>query len=416
MTIFLEVDTVSEFKNLVFVGIDPHKAEHVAIMIDHWGEVFFELTFPNQASGFETLLNHVNNHIPEGKTVVFGIEDTGGLGRSCAQWLTVRDKLVKGINPIMSSNKRNRQPHRSKTDQIDALAVAKVLITDYNQLPTVTVDEYYHALRQLANRREQLVKTSTRCKNQLHKLLHELYPNYADFFSDPFGLTALAFWANYSHPSMLQGVGIKRLASFLKKHARNMSTAKAEEILSAVDKHQPLTIDHKMAIVVVKQIIEQLQQLQNHIVEMEQMIDEALLQSNSKLQTMPGVGPVVEITILSRVGPIEKFSSADKLARHAGIAPVDNSSGGTKRQRRSKSGDRRLNAAIHRIALNQISVDRNGVPKCPVALEYYERKISEGKTKLSALTCLKRRLCDIIYAMLRDKTAYREPDCRFPAA
>ncbi|MDI9412138.1 MAG: transposase [Bacillota bacterium] len=195
-----------------------------------------------------------------------------------------------------------------------------------------------------------------------------------------------------------------------------MSTAKAEEILSAVDKHQPLTIDDKMTIVVVKQIIEQLQQLQNHIVEMEQMIDEALLQSNSKLQTMPGVGPVVEITILSRVGPIEKFSSADKLARHAGIAPVDNSSGGTKRQRRSKSGDRRLNAAIHRIALNQISVDRNGVPKCPVALEYYERKISEGKTKLSALTCLKRRLCDIIYAMLRDKTAYREPDCRFPAA
>lgn len=129
-------------------------------MIDHWGEVFFELTFPNQACGFETLLEYVNTHTPEGKTAIFGIEDTGGLGRSCAQWLTVRDKLVKGINPIMSSNKRNRHPHRSKTDRIDALTVAKVLITDYDQLPTVTPDEYYYALRQLANRREQLVKTS----------------------------------------------------------------------------------------------------------------------------------------------------------------------------------------------------------------------------------------------------------------
>ncbi|HBN95318.1 MAG TPA: hypothetical protein DDZ66_03380, partial [Firmicutes bacterium] len=51
-----------------------------------------------------------------------------------------------------------------------------------------------------------------------------------------------------------------------------------------------------------------------------------------------------------------KFSSADKLARHAGIAPVDDSSGPKTRQ--------------------------------------------------------KRRLCDIIYAMLRDKTPYIEPASR----
>lgn len=416
MTIFLEVDTMLEFRNLVFVGIDPHKEKHVAIMIDHWGEVFFELTFLNQSCGFGELLDKVNAHTPEGKTAIFGIEDTGGLGRSCAQWLTLRDKLVKGVNPTMSSDKRKRHPHRSKSDKIDALAVAKVLITDYNQLPTVTNDEYYHALRQLANRREQLVKTSTRCKNQLHKLLHDIYPNYKEFFSDPFGVTALAFWTTYPHPSMLHGVGIKRLASFLNKHARNLSTAKAEEILSLIDKHQSLTIDEKMTIAVIKQIVAQLRQLQDHINEMERMIDETLLQSDSKLQTMPGIGPVIEITILSRVGSIEKFSSASKLARHAGIAPVDNSSGGKTRQRRSKSGDRKLNSAIHHIALSQISVDRNGVPKCPVALEYYHRKISEGKSKLSALTCLKRRLCDIIYAMLRDKTAYHEPKHHIPAA
>ncbi|MEE9174892.1 MAG: hypothetical protein V3U19_01835 [Thermodesulfobacteriota bacterium] len=35
------------------------------------------------------------------------------------------------------------------------------------------------------------------------------------------------------------------------------------------------------------------------------------------------------------------------------------------------------------------------------------RKISEGKTKKEALTCLQGRLCDIIYAMMKNKTEYR---------
>ncbi len=89
------------------------------------------MVFPNQPSGFETLLEHVDAHTPDGKTAVFGIEDTGGLGRSCAQWLTLQDQLVKGVNPIMSSDRRRKHPpHRSKNDMIDAVAVARVLITD----------------------------------------------------------------------------------------------------------------------------------------------------------------------------------------------------------------------------------------------------------------------------------------------
>ena len=399
-----------EYRKLVFVGIDPHKETHVAVMIDHWGEVFFELEFPNEPKGFEKLLEHVNTYTPHGKTAVFGIEDTGGLGRSCAQWLTLRDKVVKGVNPTMSSEKRKKRPHRPKSDLIDAVAVAKVLIDEFYELPVVTNDEYFQALKELVNRRDQLVKSRTRCKNQLHKLLHDQYPCYKEFFSDPFGATALAFWNKYPHPSLLEGVGPKRLASFLNKTSRNMSSSKAELILSLVDKKQPLNLDSNITLIVIRQIIEQLHQIDNHIVEMERIIAETLKQSDTYLETLPGVGSVTAACIVARIGSIEKFSSASKIARHAGIAPEDNSSGRTKRQKRSKSGDRQLNAAIHRIALNQISVSKNGAPKCPIAYNYYQRKVSEGKTRLSALTCLKRRLCDIIYAMLRDKSHYIPPE------
>ena len=110
----------------------------------------------------------------------------------------------------MSSEKRKKRPHRPKNDVIDAVAVAKVLIDKFYELPVVTNDEYSRALKELVNRRDQLVKSRTRYKNQLHKLLHDQNPCYKEFFSDPFGATALAFWNKYPHPSLLEGVSSKR--------------------------------------------------------------------------------------------------------------------------------------------------------------------------------------------------------------
>jgi len=37
------------------------------------------------------------------------------------------------------------------------------------------------------------------------------------------------------------------------------------------------------------------------------------------------------------------------------------------------------------------------------------RKISEGKTKYQALVCVMRRLVNIIYGMMANRTEYREP-------
>lgn len=41
-----------------------------------------------------------------------------------------------------------------------------------------------------------------------------------------------------------------------------------------------------------------------------------------------------------------------------------------------------------------------------ISRAYYLKKISEGKTKKEAITCLTRRLCDVIYAIMRDGSIY----------
>jgi Transposase len=54
-------------------------------------------------------------------------------------------------------------------------------------------------------------------------------------------------------------------------------------------------------------------------------------------------------------------------------------------------------------------VSKKGTPRNPVFLEYYKRKVSEGKTKIQALVCVMRRLNNIIYGMMKNKTEYVLP-------
>jgi len=53
---------------------------------------------------------------------------------------------------------------------------------------------------------------------------------------------------------------------------------------------------------------------------------------------------------------------------------------------------------------------KSGKPRNAVFQAYFQQKISEGKTKPQALVCVMRRLVNIIYGMLKNKTEYRAPE------
>ena len=61
------------------------------------------------------------------------------------------------------------------------------------------------------------------------------------------------------------------------------------------------------------------------------------------------------------------------------------------------------------LAVQQVQVSRKGPPRNSVFLEYYKKKISEGKTKIQVLVCVMRRLNNIIYGMMKNKTEYILP-------
>ncbi|MNP50442.1 Transposase IS116/IS110/IS902 family protein [compost metagenome] len=124
---------------------------------------------------------------------------------------------------------------------------------------------------------------------------------------------------------------------------------------------------------------------------------------------MDGISTVTAAELIAEIGDIRRFSNADKLARFAGIAPVRFSSGGKGKDQASGQGNRVLNAIFHNLAVQQIQVAKgdNKKQRNPVFYEFYQRKLAEGKTKKQALICVMRRLVNIIYSMMKNKTEYR---------
>jgi hypothetical protein len=113
----------------------------------------------------------------------------------------------------------------------------------------------------------------------------------------------------------------------------------------------------------------------------------------SRLMDLPGVGPVVAARILADVGDVARFADRNRFASWSGTAPLDASSGQQVRHRLSRAGNRKINHMIHIAAATQIRLDTKGPA-------YYRRKLADGKTRMEAMRCLKRRISDAIYRQL----------------
>ena len=227
-------------------------------------------------------------------------------------------------------------------------------------------------------------------------------------FKSTLSKAALAFWEKFPIASLLKGVGVEKLAKYLRANSNNtVSTKKALNILKLVEKDSLASCLSLVHSNLIKNLVKHLRFIEEQIAIVEKELTPLVKQTGLKLDTLTGVDIVTAAKLIAQIGDVNRFASSDKLAKCAGIAPQQKSSGKKRKFKKSNRGRRQLNTAIYQICLCQIGSDRTGKPRNSKAREYFLRKISEGKTKKEALTCLQRRLCDIIYSMMKHKTEYR---------
>jgi transposase len=334
---------------MVKVGIDVHKHTHCAVGVDPLGRELAQRTVRATDAGHRQLLRWARENF--GADVEFAVEDCRHVSTRLERALLAAGARVVRVAPKLMAGARASARTRGKSDAIDALAIARAAWRE-PRLPVATLEGVEREIKLLVDHREDLVKARTQAQNRLRWHLHGLDPEL-----DP-------------PARQLNTMGtLQELADWLARQPESVVVRIATELVTDI---RGLTVRERA--------------LERELAARVRLIA-------PRLPTLPGCGTLSAAKLIGETANRDRFRSEACFAMHAGVAPIPASSGKTNRHRLARGGNRQLNAALHRIAVTQARLDGPG-------REYYQRRRTNGDSKMEALRALKRRLARIVFNLL----------------
>jgi transposase len=337
---------------MMVLGCDPHKRSITCGAVEAaTGVARGAKTAAAHADGFDVLVRWARGLDDER---VWAIEDCRHVSGRLERFLVARGERVVRVAPKLMAGAREGARTRGKSDAIDALAVARAAVREGVQtLPMAWLDERALALRLLVDHREDLVATRTRDQARLRWHLHDLDPT---FTVPPRALDRPIWW--------------RRVQTRLE--------------------HEPAGVRVQIAL----ELLEQIRSVTPRIRALERELDQLARAYAPRLLAERGCGSLTAAKLVGEIAGADRFATDAKIARNAGTAPIPASSGNRTRHRLDRGGNRQLNCALHRLAVNKGRWD-------PDSAAYLARKQAEGKTRKEALRCLKRHLTRRVWRLLR---------------
>jgi transposase len=333
----------------VMIAVDPHKASNTAAVLDPVTKTVIEAArFASSAEGYVRLTGFAGRW----EQRRWAVEGCRGAGRSLAQRLVADGELVLDVPAKLAARVRvYSQGHGRKTDRDDAISIGLAAL-DGAGITQVSCDDALVSLRLLCDRREELGRLRTQAVCRLHRLLA--------------GLT----------PGGMRG---------------ELCASRAEAVLARL---RPADEVGQIRLQLARDHLADITALDAKMKAAGAQIAAAVAATGTTLTSLFGIGPVIAGRLLAETGDVARFATKDHFASYNGTAPIDASSGEQARHRLSRAGNRRINHALHMMAVTQIRYPHTQ------GRRYYERKRTEGKTPKEALRCLKRRLSDLAYRQL----------------
>ncbi len=384
---------------MVFVGIDVAKDKHDCFAVNSDGTVVCDnFTFANSAKGFDAFLQRARSW---GKIKV-GLEATGHYSLHLLTFLKAHNFEVVVFNPLSVSRLRTAHSLRkTKTDKNDSRYLANLLMTE-NFNPYHAPSYHISVLKSMTRARFRLFQELQPLKNRFRALLHILFPELCDCFSDIYCNTALSLLSTLSSAKAVSECNILTLTKLLTSASRGrLKRSKAEE-LKALAKSSIGVYNYGDAFEL-KQITERIRFLHSQMAEMEKEISRVLAELDSPITSIPGIGELTGATILAEIGDISFFANPDKLLAYAGCEPSTYQSGKYTATQTSmvKHGSRYLRRALY-CATNMAYVNNASFRA------YIERKRAQGKHFFVAMGHGIKKLVRIIFAVLSRNTPYVE--------
>lgn len=385
----------------VWIGLDVGKEEHFADVLDAQGERIFARSLPNAQSDLEALVDRAAEH----GRVALVIDQPGSIAQLAIAVAVARGVPVAYIPGLVMRRAADLYPGEAKTDRRDAFVIANTARIHARQIHWLdtTSDTALDELRILNGYDIDLAADVNKATNRLRDTLVAVSPTLERVLGHHLHQAGTRkLLAKWSTPTALRAAGKTKITKLLVASMPRIGERTATEVCAALDA-QTLTLPAERVLgQVISELAVELERLYQRRETLAGQI-EAVFRSHpfgEVLLSMPGIGPRTGARILAEIGHPNRFTTGDKLAAYAGLAPVTRQSGKSiNGETRSRRGNHRLKNAMFLAAFASL--------RSPDSKTFYDRKRAEGKKHNAAIVCLARRRCDVILAMLRTGQHYQ---------
>ncbi len=338
-----------------YIGCDVHKKYSVFAAVDERGHSMPVKRVEHEREGYRSFLTT----LPPGSPIA--VETTGN-------WYWIVDELERaGHCPALAHAAKSKlmMGQINKTDKLDAKGLAVLLRN--GTLPSVWIPQgELRDQRELPRMRLVMVHMRTALKNRIHATFAKYCIQFKDQ-SDLFGTSG-----------------------------RQQINERLGEL--------PIETRHS-----VEQEIKLLDEVGEQIKLAEKRINQviAVTPAMKLLMSLPGVGPILGITILLEVGDVERFPDAAHLASYSGTVPRVSSSGGRTRFGRTRPDVNHYLKRAFVEAANVVVLNQARRPQSHAVRLYQRVKANKGHGK--AVVAIARHLAESTYWVLKKSEPYKEP-------
>lgn len=332
-----------------YIGMDIHKQFTVAIAKDRDGNLLSEEKFDNSNGNFKKFLSP---YAPKETEIVM---------ESTSVWEPIYDMIEYMKYPIRLANPvktRAIADARMKTDKVDADTLCDLLRLNAvaeSYIPSKEVRE----LRDIIRARKSLVQGKVKIKNKINAIL---------------------------------------IKTGLKLPYKTLCKSSMKWIVEEIEKKhfgmKTITVSY----------INILEQYNFEINKIDEKLSEIALKDNKVqlLKTIPGIGNIIALTIIAEIGDINRFESSKRLCSYAGrLVPGIKQSGNTLRfGRLIKQSNKDLKTCL--IEASWVLVRTKEASK----FKWFYGNLSKKKGKQKAICAVARKLCCVVYAMLKKNQTF----------
>ena len=322
------------------------------------------------------------------------------------------------INPIITKNSTNMNVRKLHNDKFDSKKAAKVGL-DASLKTSIVPDNAIIDLRNMVRDYYYYKDMQSAIVLKLNAELKVSFPAYLQVFSKITTLASLKLLETYPLAADMLAAPKDEVIKIIRETARfgeKYALSKYNALHAAAEDATVFGRALPSNALRIKLYIETYREYQKHLDSILEELHKAVDELQGKpahdqiclIQSLRGVGFLSAVVLIAEMGSFDLFSSPKKLYAYFGLDPAVKQSGkfNGDKVHMSKRGSSLARRILHMVSLNNLKIDKGTkMPVNPVIHSYYTDKC-KSKKKNVAVGAVMHKICNIIFAMLRDNKPF----------